>query len=137
MSLNKLKELVFSRAKGLCEYCKSPSNVSPQPFVVEHVIPKSKGGETVEDNLALSYQGCNNHKYTKTAGLDTITGEQTNLFNPRQQEWNQNFMWSENVLEIFGISATGRVTVNELKLNREELQNLRKLLANAGKHPPK
>jgi len=40
-------------------------------------------------------------------------------------------------LEMIGITATGRVTIDELKLNRIELQNLRNLLANAGKHPPK
>jgi 5-methylcytosine-specific restriction endonuclease McrA len=48
MSLNKLKELLFGRANGLCEYCKSPANISSQPFVIEHIIPKSKGGETTK-----------------------------------------------------------------------------------------
>ena len=50
MSFNKLKELLFGRANGLCEYCKSPANISSQPFVIEHIIPKSKGGETTENN---------------------------------------------------------------------------------------
>ncbi|MEH1969279.1 HNH endonuclease [Nostoc sp.] len=29
-------------------------------------IPKSQGGNTTLDNLALSCQGCNNRKYNKT-----------------------------------------------------------------------
>jgi len=134
---NKLKESIFKRAYGLCEYCKSPANISPQPFVIEHIIPKSKNGETSKENLALSCQGCNNFKYNKTNGIDVLTGELVDLYNPRKQEWSENLKWSDNVLEIIGVTAVGRVTINELKLNRIELQNLRNLLANAGKHPPK
>jgi len=137
MSLEKLKDTIFKRANGFCEYCKSPANISSQPFVVEHILPKSKGGETKEFNLALSCQGCNNYKYNKIKGLDILTGKEVDLFNPRKHVWDQNFKWSENVVEIFGISAIGRVTIEELKLNRKELQNLRMLLADAGKHPPK
>jgi hypothetical protein len=137
MSFNKLKELLFGRANGLCEYCKSPANISSQPFVIEHIIPKSKGGETTENNLALSCQGCNNHKYNKTSGIDSITQEEVQLFHPRHQTWKEYFSWTDDVLEILGINATGRVTVEELKLNRQELKNLRKLLTDAGKHPPK
>jgi len=59
------------------------------------------------------------------------------LFHPRKQEWNDNFEWSEDLLEILAKTATGRVTVKELKLNREELRNLREILAQLGKHPPK
>ncbi|TAE03119.1 MAG: HNH endonuclease [Bacteroidetes bacterium] len=136
MSLTKLKELVFLRAKGLCEYCKSPANISSQAFVIEHIIPKSKGGKTIAENLALSCQGCNNHKYTKTSGIDTLTNEETDLFHPREQTWIDNFVWSNDVLEILGTTAIGRVTIDALKLNRQELQNLRALLAEVGKHPP-
>lgn len=57
MSLKKLKELIFGRANGLCEYCKSTTNIPSQPFVVEHINPQSKGGKTIETNLALSPAG--------------------------------------------------------------------------------
>lgn len=136
MTANELKELVIERAKGLCEYCKSPANISSQAFVLEHIFPKSKGGKTEETNLAFSCQGCNNHKYIKIKSIDYITNKEVNLFNPRIEKWENNFSWSSDVLTILGITATGRVTVEELKLNRVELQNLRKLLNSVGKHPP-
>lgn len=91
MSLKKLKDLIFERAKGLCEYCKSPANISSQPFAIEHIFPQSKGGETIESNLALSCQGCNNFKYNKTTNIDIITNEEVNLFNPREDKWEDNF----------------------------------------------
>ncbi len=137
MSLNKLKKIIIKRADGLCEYCKSPANISPQPFAVEHIIPKSKTGETTEENLALSCQGCNNYKYNKINGLDKLTDEIVDLFNPRKHGWSDNFKWSDDGAEMIGITAIGRATIDVLKLNRIELQNLRNLLANSGKHPPK
>ena len=73
MTANELKELVIERAKGLCEYCKSPANISSQPFVLDHIFPKRKGGKTEEMNLAFSCQGCNNHKYIKIKSIDNIT----------------------------------------------------------------
>lgn len=137
MSPDKLKQITYNRAKGLCEYCKSPANISSQPFVVEHVFPKSKGGQSTQENTALSCQGCNNYKYNKTTGIDGLTGIKANIFNPRKQIWSAHFAWSNDGIEIIGLSATGRVTLELLKLNRQELQNLRQLLGEAGKHPPK
>jgi hypothetical protein len=133
----KMKDLIFERANGLCEYCKSPANISSQPFSIEHIFPQSKGGETIEDNLALSCQGCNNFKYNKTTGIDPISHEEINLFHPRNEKWEHHFAWSADVLEVVGTTDGGRATINTLKLNRQELKNLRQLLAEVGKHPPK
>ena len=136
MSYKKLKNLIFNRASGLCEYCKSPAAFSPDPFCLEHIIPKSKKGKTEQKNLALSCYGCNNHKYTKTQGIDIVTEKEVLLFNPREQNWNEHFTWNENATLIIGLTATGRITVEILKLNRQRLQNIRKLLFKAGEHPP-
>ena len=134
--LLKTKETVFLRAIGLCEYCKSPANISSQSFVIEHIMAKSKGGASDLDNLALACQGCNNHKYTKLSGFDLVAKIDIDLFHPRLDIWSQHFSWSDDTLQVIGITATGRVTVEQLKLNRIELLNLRHLLFNAGKHPP-
>ena len=129
------KELV-ERAGGLCEYCKSPANISSQPFAIDHIFPKSKGGEAKLDNLAFSCQGCNSYKYNKTSGVDLLSGNDVLIFNPRIHKWPDHFSWSEDGLEIIGISSIGRVTIHELKLNRTPLKNLRLLLVYAGLHPP-
>lgn len=136
MLSNQHKEEVAGRAKGLCEYCKSPSSISSQPFVAEHIIPRSKNGSSELSNLALSCQGCNNHKYTRVEGYDAVSGDTVPLFNPRIHAWHEHFVWSATTYEILGITASGRVTVDALRLNRQELQNLRTLLYSAGMHPP-
>ena len=67
-----VKKEVEKRAQGYCEYCKSQSAFSPDSFSIEHIIPRSKGGNTELDNLALACQGCNNAKYNHIEGLDPI-----------------------------------------------------------------
>jgi len=55
-----LKRLVFDRAKGCCEYCRSQARFAIESLVIEHVIPTSRNGDTIAENLALACQGCNN-----------------------------------------------------------------------------
>lgn len=49
-----LKKSVVKRANRCCEYCRSQESFAIQAFSAEHIIPKSRGGETTLDNLALS-----------------------------------------------------------------------------------
>ena len=130
-----LRHTVEQRAKGCCEYCQSPAKYSTQRFSLEHIIPRSQGGTTSLDNLALACQGCNNHKYNRTNAGDTLTKQLVALFHPRTQRWQDHFTWDERFEFVIGLTATGRATVEALQLNRPELINLRKLLYAAGEHP--
>jgi len=131
----KLRHIVAERALGCCEYCLSQECFSTQPFSLDHIISLEKGGETTPDNLALSCQGCNNHKYTKTEGHDPVTHRCVPLYHPRQNHWNEHFAWNEDCTLIIGLTPTGRATVGTLHLNRPGLINLRRLLYAAKKHP--
>ncbi len=130
------KRRIIERAKNYCEYCLSPANLSVSPYTVEHIIPQSKDGKTELENLAFCCPGCNGHKYNKTEGIDATTNSLAPLFHPRQQKWHDHFAWSKDCLEVVGITSTGRATINTLKLNRPELQNLRRILFTVGTHPP-
>ncbi len=132
-----IKEEVIQRADGRCEYCKSLQKYSPQSFHIEHITPFSLGGLTVLVNLAFSCGGCNNIKYIKIEGIDPITGNKIPLFHPRLDEWSENFEWSSDYLSMIGITAVGRTTVETLRLNREELINLRMITKLTKEHPPK
>lgn len=131
-----LRETVYRRAGGCCEYCLSQARFSTQPFSVEHVFPRSRGGKATARNLALACQGCNNHKYNKTRGTDSITGQESRLFNPRRDRWHEHFTWSEDCTTIIGLSPVGRATVEGLRLNRPGLLELRRVLFAVGEHPP-
>lgn len=130
------RRLVVEQAQGCCEYCLSQVRFSTQSFSVEHIISQDKGGKTAVENLALSCQGCNNHKYTKTDGYDPVSRQYVLLYHPRQQQWGEHFAWNDDCTLIIGVTATGRATVETLHLNREGVVNLRRLLYMAQKHPP-
>ena len=131
-----LRRLVIRRARGCCEYCRAQERFSPEAFSVEHIVPRSAGGPTVESNLALSCQGCNNHKAIRTIAFDPETGLGASLFNPREEKWVEHFTWSEDYTTVRGATPTGRATVAALKLNRHGLVNMRRVLYAMGEHPP-
>lgn len=130
------KKIVAERAQGCCEYCRSQARFAIQPFSVEHIIPRSMGGTSTDDNLALSCQGCNNHKYVKTEAMDLVSGEIASLYHPRKNRWSAHFAWNEDFSLIVGLTPSGRATVDALRLNREGLVNLRRILFEMGEHPP-
>ena len=131
-----LRRLVIERARGCCEYCLSQASFSTQPFSVEHILPLDKGGLTASENLALSRQGCNNHKYNKTEGIDPVTRQRVSLYHPRQQAWSEHFAWNDDYSLIIGITPTGRATVETLHVNRAGIVNLRRVLYAVRQHPP-
>ncbi len=131
-----IRKMVAERAKECCEYCQSQLFFSPDPFVVEHIIPKSRGGTNELDNLAFACQGCNGIKYNKVAEVDPTTDETVPLFHPRQDKWSDHFVWSKEFTLIIGVTPTGRATIEALQLNRAGVVNLRKVLFSMGEHPP-
>jgi hypothetical protein len=132
----KQKRTVAERARDCCEYCRSQARFATESFSVEHIIPRSRGGETRLDNLALACEGCNSHKYAKMEGYDAATGEMVPLYHPRRQTWYHHFRWNDNFTLIVGLTPTGRATVEALQLNREGLVNLRRILYEVSEHPP-
>ena len=131
-----VQRAVIQRAKGHCEYCHLPVAFSPNPFNFEHIIPLIKNGLTILLNLAYSCGGCNAYKKDKIQALDPITRQLVPLFNPRTDAWTTHFEWSEDDLEIIGITPIGRATAQLLKVNRVGNINLRRLLKMAVLHPP-
>jgi hypothetical protein len=131
------RALVRSRARGCCEYCRSQERFATGSFSIEHIAPLSAGGLDDLENLALACQGCNNHKYIKTDGVDPVTGAAVALFHPRLQRWRDHFIWSHDFTLLLGLTPTGRATIDALRLNREGLVNLRRALFKTGEHPPR
>ena len=131
------RHTVAERAGNCCEYCQSQARFSPDPFSVEHVIPRSREGTDDSVNLAFSCQGCNNRKYTSTTARDPITGNEVSLFHPRRHEWHDHFAWSDDLTRVVGLTPTGRATADKLQLNRSGVARLRRVLRDAGLHPPR
>lgn len=132
----RVRQQVIQRAVSRCEYCGCPLNYCPDPFSIEHIIPRAAGGTDEPDNLALSCQGCNNFKGIFVEAIDPITGDQLPLYHPRRHRWTEHFCWSEDALTMLGMTPIGRATIERLALNRNGVVNLRGLLVLVGKQPP-
>ncbi len=130
-----LRDAVRARARDRCEYCQIPDEAQVATFHCDHCIPESKGGPTSEANLAWACPRCNGSKLAATHAPDSQTGELVLLFNPRTDQWEDHFQWSDDLLIVEPLSPTGRATVELLKMNRPKLQHIRALMLELGLHP--
>ena len=106
-------------------------------LTIDHIIPRSLGGETTLENLCLACWDCNMIKSIRTQGTDPESGEIVSMFHPNRQNWPDHFRWSDDSLQIMGISPTGRATVHLLRLNRSKLRTARRFWLEIGHHPLK
>lgn len=129
-----LRRWVIQRANNRCEYCGISQIGQVATFHIDHVIPVVAGGETTAENLALACVSCSLRKGARQKIEDAETGEFVYIFNPRQQRWNAHFTW--NGVEVIGLTATGRATVQALDLNRSTMLAIRAEEELRGRHPP-
>ncbi len=87
----KLRRLVIRRAESLCEYCLIHEADSYFGCEVDHIVSEKHGGETSEENLALSCFFCNRSKGSDLGSISPTTGELTRFFNPRIDRWSDHF----------------------------------------------
>jgi hypothetical protein len=125
-----LRATVRSRASDRCEYCKYPQEFDALPFQVDHIIAEKHHGATILENLAWSCCNCNAAKGPNIAGMDLATGQLTRLFHPRNDVWEEHFVWQGALL--VGLTAIGRTTVDVLGINLPEHASYRQILLDAG-----
>lgn len=131
-----LHRQVRSRFANCCAYCRTAESLTVTTFEFEHIIPLSKGGETIFENLCSACPSCNRYKAVRQTATDPITKEEVGLFHPQKQSWADHFEWNEEAIEITGLTPTGRATVVVLKMNRPQVLRVRRMWVKMGEHPP-
>ena len=126
----KLRQQVWDRAGGICECCHLPEEFDVRPFQPDHVIATKHHGESSFENLALACLDCNVHKGPNLSGYHAQTGQIVRLFNPRRDQWSQQFHWDGPWLR--GKSVIGEVTIDVLAINRPDRVELRRELIGGG-----
>lgn len=114
--MNRFYSEVAERAGHRCEYCKAPEVVFNFPFEVEHIIPPCAGGDDDLTNLALACRSCNVFKSAAVLVRDEVIGTDVPLFHPRTDDWTTHFELNADG-QINPLTPTGRVTVQQLRLN--------------------
>lgn len=110
---------VSRRAAHRCEYCRAPEAIFSFPFEVEHIIPIHHEGTDEPSNLALACRSCNTRKSNHITGFDEATETETQLFNPRLDDWEHHFRIDIEMAGILGQTEIGRATVARLHMNGE------------------
>ena len=132
-----VRERVRRDAKNRCGYCLSPQQYMMGRLHIEHIIAVAEGGTDDEENLWMACSICNGHKSDKIDEIDPVTGERIPLFNPRTQKWFEHFKWSDDGLQVIGLTPTGRATVIALHLDRDvDALVTRAAWVSVGWHPP-
>jgi len=127
-----LRRLVANRAQGRGEYCLVHQDDTETSHHVDHLVAIKHGGATASHNLALACQLCNHYKGSDLTAIDPESGETTPLFNPRTQVWTEHFRLVGAYID--GLSATGRATIQLLRMNDEARLIDRRALLEAGRY---
>jgi hypothetical protein len=135
-SRSSLAERIHQHFAYSCAYCLSPEEYNDAIFELEHIVPRSAGGETVFENLCLACPLCNRYKSNFQTAPDPETGQEVRLFHPHRDNWLEHFAWLEDGVTLWGLTPVGRVTIIRLKLNRPVLVRLRGLWRDLGVFPP-
>jgi hypothetical protein len=131
-----LKARVRERFANCCGYCQTAERLTAMGFEFEHIFPRSRGGETIFENLCLACSSCNQLKGDRVEFLDPVSRDRVAIFHPQQQVWTEHFAWEQNGSIVVGKTAIGRATVVALQMNREVLVSMREMWVIFGQHPP-
>src|SRR5689334_24417504 len=93
-------------------------------FHIKHVVPRSRGGSSIPENLAWACSGCNLHKADRVEAADPSSGKALPLFNPRTDRWSDHFRWDG--FEIAALTPRARATVAALELNHPRRVQIRR-----------
>jgi hypothetical protein len=84
----------------------------------------------VTENLAWACNHCNLNKGPNLTSIDPMTGQTTRLFHPRNDQWEDHFLWQGPVL--VGRTTIGRATVYILDANNPMVAAARAALMKEG-----
>ncbi len=104
-----LRQKTTERADHCCEYYLFPQSMALHKHEIDHIVPIQHGGETSEDNLALSCMRCNRYKGPNIGSFDQETGQLVPFYHPRKNQWTSHFTLVGAIVQP--ITAEAKVTV--------------------------
>jgi len=131
-----LRTKVENRANGICEYCLITIEDTYFGGEIDHIISLKHRGQTEFENLALACQPCNCSKGSDLGSLSESSKFLVRFFNPRTDEWSENFRLNPNG-EIEFLTEIGEVTAIILGFNNQERIAERKELIEIGRYTAK
>ncbi len=91
-----------------CEYCRT--TLVDFGWQVDHIVPRSRGGQHAMNNIAVACARCNRNKGDQVEARDPVSGQFVNIFDPRRDRWERHFLYGYTDRELLGRTPTGRAT---------------------------
>lgn len=94
------KNEVIKRDKGICQFC--GKHLSPNKITIDHIVPKSRGGENSFYNCVVACFECNNKKNNlllDEAGMKLLKKPEypkkyiRNVFDDKIKSWHEDWNW--------------------------------------------
>jgi 5-methylcytosine-specific restriction endonuclease McrA len=70
LTRDKIYKTVARQLHGLVPCWVCGAHVLPADATLEHILPLCEGGNSHQDNLAISHDRCNNQRHVKTASAN-------------------------------------------------------------------
>ena len=131
-----LRRQIAEHFAHCCAYCRTAEALTVAIFEFQHILPRSAGGETVFENICFACPTCNRYKADRVTVIDPDTQVEVQLFHPHRDRWREHFVWNDDATELVAVTATGRATINALRMNRRQLIRVRRMWVAMGEHPP-
>jgi HNH endonuclease len=122
--------------RGRCCYCQTSEANSGLAMTHDHILPRALGGGNSFENVCLACHRCNECKSDRLNATDPLSGQDVQLFHPRQQVWAEHFRWSPDGTRVEGLTIVGRSTVEALRMNHPVIVVARSRWVMSGWHPP-
>lgn len=130
-----LRNLVATRASGLCEYCLIHQSDTFLGCQVDHIISEKHDGPTDAENLAFACPFCNRAKGTDVGSLSSTARQFVRFYNPRTDLWRDHFLIRGATIEY--LTTIGEVTTKILRFNDSERILERTALQSISRYPPR
>lgn len=110
-----LRRLVRERAQFACEYCGVTEVSVGSELTIDHYYPQSLGGQDNPENLCYCCPRCNLNKLDYWPGDEDVP-----LWNPRTAPVSDHMLFLADGV-AYPVTAIGRMTIAQLRLNRPPL----------------
>jgi len=132
-----LRRRIRARFVDRCAYCRTAEALIAAIFEIEHIIPRSAGGETVFYNLCLACPTCNRYKASRQTAVAPLLGHTVPLFHPQHQLWEEHFVWNADATLMLALTPSGQATIEARRIHRPALIRQRRMGVQMGEHPPR
>lgn len=122
----KVRESVYKAFKGQCFFTGRP--IKKEDMVIDHLVPKNKGGSDSFDNFVLTFRDLNLGKSDKyVSKLESMRWIVEKVYAPRAREIYESLSKSTEITVNNDYEENRKITLRQFRTRIKPPQNLKKI----------